>query len=369
MTPASNATEHSSHLEGRLTFSSTVASVPVSTNPGNRSEAPADTVGECSIDANGILTRRFFTCLRGIETYTLTNVVDGVPTTPVGGISFLVTQQVDLAANSTSWSEEDTLTIENGSRWGIMEGPLSILSWTAECSSACTATDPEPFPPGSLLTEGESLTGGRTFEDPQQKGSSDTTTISYELSMEALAVPTVNGPSNVGYSFPDVRCDNSVGSNAGCVFPSFTPTFNVNAATFPLAAEGVRWAQNNLATHPGTEGAGEPLHRQATVSKQRANRRKVCNTGWVTDPAVTDDSCDEYPFAATQEGGSMVGTSCAEIVPNDDGTVTVAQAAGASTCSRAHVPLSQNTDVGGDLGRFVQDQRVLDGDPYWVSTN
>ncbi|MET8680802.1 hypothetical protein ABZW18_25280 [Streptomyces sp. NPDC004647] len=36
-------------------------------------------------------------------------------------------------------------------------------------------------------------------------------------------------------------------------------------------------------------------------------------------------------------------------------------------CLRATTPASQNSAVGGDLGRFTQGQRLLDRDKYWVT--
>ncbi|MFJ1536159.1 hypothetical protein ACIOFV_49000 [Streptomyces mirabilis] len=37
-------------------------------------------------------------------------------------------------------------------------------------------------------------------------------------------------------------------------------------------------------------------------------------------------------------------------------------------CGRAAVPTLQNTNAGGDLGRFTSEIRLLDNDPYYVQT-
>ncbi|MFJ7213473.1 hypothetical protein [Amycolatopsis sp. NPDC098790] len=205
-----------------------------------------------------------------------------------------------------------------------------------------------------------------TYSNAQAKGAVDNFQTSYTLQ---LVSPGSIIDTPVNYGAPPLRCDNQVGSTAGCVVSVYTPTFNVDSFEFPAAAAGVRWAQDNLPTHPGKQGAGTPLKRLADTAKQRANRTLICETGWTPLTSVPTDSCDEFPFAATTQGGSMSGPDCAEIVPPDVGPVTVLKpAAGATTCARAHVPLRQNTDVGGDLGQFVQGQRVLDADTYWVTT-
>ena len=79
----------------------------------------------------------------------------------------------------------------------------------------------------------------------------------------------------------------------------------------------------------------------------------------------------------------MPGPECAELKPHvnllslpwevrtgPDGQpiADVVQApAPNTTCARVHVPLTQNTYVGGALGRFASAQRLVDNDPYWVS--
>ena len=55
-----------------------------------------------------------------------------------------------------------------------------------------------------------------------------------------------------------------------------------------------------------------------------------------------DGSCDEYPFASTDQGG-----------------------AGASA---ANVQLRQNRIQGGLIGGFYRSQRILTNDAFWVTT-
>jgi hypothetical protein len=127
---------------------------------------------------------------------------------------------------------------------------------------------------------------------------------------------------------------------------------------------------------PDGWGYAQPLRRLADDGLANTNRSIVC-AGFVPDPTVPGgDSCDEYAFAKTYQSGAMLGQTgaqCAEIKPYiDDVTGTwyiqlVNNVTFTERCVRGHVTLADNTDVGGDLGRFTQQQRLLDFDPYWVN--
>lgn len=39
----------------------------------------------------------------------------------------------------------------------------------------------------------------------------------------------------------------------------------------------------------------------------------------------------------------------------------------AAPCIRGHIPSSQNTGLGGQFGRYVQRDRLIQDDPFWVS--
>ncbi|MCX4688603.1 hypothetical protein OG401_30630 [Kitasatospora purpeofusca] len=88
-------------------------------------------------------------------------------------------------------------------------------------------------------------------------------------------------------------------------------------------------------------------------------------------PAVTDDSCDEYPFAGTSQGGH---TGCADIVPQlENGQWKLYAVKGRpdvtlhEPCVRGRVPLTQNQAAGGKYGSFVQTDRIMDAEKFVVS--
>jgi hypothetical protein len=123
--------------------------------------------------------------------------------------------------------------------------------------------------------------------------------------------------------------------------------------------------------------AANPLHRLADSTAQAKNRTATCETPPfvpVDGSVVPNDSCDEYPFAASYEGGT-VGGLCAEIVRQQriDGTWYFFDASPNKPttfngpCVRSHAPLNENTAVGGELGRLVQADRILDHDAYTVT--
>ncbi|MGW0856963.1 NucA/NucB deoxyribonuclease domain-containing protein [Streptomyces sp. NPDC002690] len=108
-----------------------------------------------------------------------------------------------------------------------------------------------------------------------------------------------------------------------------------------------------------------------------ANRRRTCEAG-SSDPFVTrndlvpNDSCDEFPFAGTFEGGTD-GALCADIMPlfengqwvlyeaRQDKPVTFTE-----PCIRAHVSLSANSSAGGVYGSLVKTARILDTEKFYV---
>lgn len=136
------------------------------------------------------------------------------------------------------------------------------------------------------------------------------------------------------------RCDAEVLS-VGCVDPLYAPTVVFNTALTPKVrpvALHMRDAQNQLSQHWGKPGSGNPLHRTTDLSWRDRNNAAAC-ANFVSNPPVAT-SCDEYPFASTQEGG-----------------------AGASI--RA-VSLEANKSQGGILVGGYNSWRILDGDAYYV---
>lgn len=337
-------------------------------NAGARSFTADDVLSGCAATLGNSWTKtRFSMCMQGESPYAIVPTVDGVPVpAPVGGATFTVRHSVTLNKNTGTWTDEVMTRWIPGSTWGVMAvEPAATVTMDATCTSFCTVAE------GSVLTAemvpGDVLSGVHTFTDPQAPDAQDTTTLQYGHLVDSPLTAVDIGST---YASPDVRCDAAVGARTvtGCVVPDVVPTFQVDTVNDPVAAAGIRWAQQNLSGAMGLKSSGLPLRREADATVQDQQRTRVCGSGWTPDPNLPNDSCDEYPFAATKQGGSMAGTDCAEITPDANGNVTVINSGVAgATCQRAHVPLDQNSSVGTDLSNFVQGQRVLDDEPFWVS--
>ncbi|WP_425548965.1 NucA/NucB deoxyribonuclease domain-containing protein [Actinomadura meridiana] len=104
--------------------------------------------------------------------------------------------------------------------------------------------------------------------------------------------------------------------------------------------------------HYGHINYGNPLHRADPVTRDE-NRRKACNP-WREKASSLGLSCDEYPYASAEEGGTVsVRRSC------------------------AFLPQDQNSNHGNALENALykpnrilpalkENDKYIPGDPYWV---
>ena len=187
------------------------------------------------------------------------------------------------------------------------------------------------------------------------------------------------------WSAPSLRCDNGVAisGSSGCVEPDFVPVLSVSQASSGASAVMILWAQTHLSAHWGLQGSGQPLRRLTSSTQQAGNRRVICNSTFVSgSTGVPNDSCDEFPFAATYESGALNGVTsgaqCAQVTAirtASSGSVAaqwgnigvIGSPTGNEKCVRGHIPVSLNSDAGGALGRFTIAQRLNDNDPYWLT--
>jgi hypothetical protein len=232
---------------------------------------------------------------------------------------------------------------------------------------------PSPWPGLETIGKGQTLSGVVTLKDAPNPGP-DSINPAYQL--EAIQPGTTPTQPYSDWSDPvTLRCDYKlVGSSSGCVVPAYTPAFPVSISQRGAAAITYEWAQYYLPDHWGSYSNNQPVHRLASTAIAQSNRNAICVDGtWVPDPTVANDSCDEFSFAASYESGAMLGltgSKCAEIEPYQQNgqwyvkymnNVTLTE-----RCVRGHVPNPDNGAVGLDLGTFVQQQRLLDYEQYWV---
>ena len=337
--------------------------------------AAAGPVGWCK-DINGAaMQTRTQGCMRGLLVLTATR--DGAP---VGNATVKVIQEINLDPKSnqfTTWTEVSLVNMT-----GISS--TTMTSYDEECWSTTACSESYgTWTGGTTWTAGDPHVATRTntFSWNKVSGGEALLDFTWQTSWSTpdAAVQAVPKWSNNGF---DVRCDNKVGGNTGCVFPKYTPTLQLNTKKYPAAASYYWVLMEKLASHPGSEKYDKPLHRLADDTKAKENRDKMCMLAvaeWNPNPAADGTSCDEYPFAKSRESGGQTlssGKYCVQMYADKqtDGSWMLEldnnypYPSWNEICGRAAVPAKQNTDAGGDLGRFTSEIRLLDNDAYYVQT-
>jgi hypothetical protein len=186
-------------------------------------------------------------------------------------------------------------------------------------------------------------------------------------------------PATANWDFPlAVRCDwQAFPSSQGCAIPALTPTLVLpgyttgNTSTAFMAF--IAW---NHVDHWGLYPSGTPMTRLQDQTQANANRDAMCHSGYfVPDPSVPNDTCDEFPFASSYQNGNMLGLSasqCSNLRPQYIGAPDYwiiyyyPPYSTSQRCGLGHVTGSDNSSTGGAYSAFLQNNRVLDGDPFWI---
>jgi hypothetical protein len=309
----------------------------------------------------------------------------------VGAAELVARDQIELSFTSLTFDE--FMEVELLSQWGAAKN-ISV-SWQSVC---WLCTDPEtgmqphvdgPWKFNKSVGPGKKADGSVGWADlavhcTDPEGDCqlvDSGNISTEID---ATQPDAATETPVGkYDSYPIRCDMVVFSYTGCVVPDYTPTFEARSDTYGASAAMIGWAQTHLAGHWGLEGQGQPLHRLADDAQAAANRRVICDSTFnPVDPPVEDDSCDEFPFAATRESGALTGATsgaqCAQVTAVRNASPglplmlrwptvqPLGTPTGTERCVRGHIPALLNTGLGGALGRFTQENHVFDSEAYWV---
>ncbi|MCP9213385.1 NucA/NucB deoxyribonuclease domain-containing protein [Streptomyces sp. NEAU-Y11] len=279
-----------------------------------------------------------------------------------------VNTSMKLSASSGTWNENISVKLDK------VTGQVRKLNvaFDAKCTSACSMRKKSPWSGAKTLTLGEIAKGKVTYGATPPSGRKDFLTTKYHMNVTMPGAIPVQ--PNVNWDNPrKIRCDNQITGSPGCVHADVRPNLVLSLSRYGAAAATYLWAQQNL---PDGWGYRTPLRRMAGDSEP--HRRKTCGDR-SSDPFVPmpdhvpNDSCDEFPFAATHEGGRD-GALCADILPKfENGQWQVYEARTdkpvkmTEQCVRGHVPLDDNRDAGGELGRFASGQRVLDTEKYTLT--
>lgn len=352
------------------------ACVTTSTTPPAAAAAAATDSGSCSTVAGQWRFSRFGYCLFGLTVlYTLKDA-NG---TPVGTGTLSVTTSAALSADKTGWQEQVRVTMTHATD---LVTTLNV-KFRHACTAGCTAVTGLPWSgkKGDLVP-GQTVSGTVSYTSAPADG--ERVDFNTSSRLYVIAPNTTPTDPHASWQNPEkVRCDADPGTpdlgtpKSGCVVAGSMPVIKMSALrntpdsptpSAGAAAASYLWAQDNLADG---WGRNTPLTR-ATANSQARTDRTCGNAGskpfeaW-TDLAA-DDSCAEFPFAVTSEGGTD-GAECAEVVPNyvSGGWRTYQVAGGAaSPCVRAHVPSADLKAAEQQVLAEYASQRVLEGDKFQV---
>ncbi|TVL87379.1 NucA/NucB deoxyribonuclease domain-containing protein [Streptomyces sp. SAJ15] len=251
---------------------------------------------------------------------------------PVGSATFDIKHSMTLKTNKLKWGESFTV----GKAKLVKAGGIHINVAVGGGKGVKTAVK---FPQGSTLGPARKGTVGYAARVGKMKQLANR--ASYRFTF------TKAGYTAGGFTYKSAkfRCDDKFWGpkkrtkNPGCVFPAASPVFTLSRrdAKVKESANHILDAQRKIAGHPG---ASTPLHRITDQKVIDAHRKAMCAKVHNPDPKKYD--CDEYPFAASKEGGNP------------------------ARGSTRIISLGDNRSAGARLGGFYKVQRVLNGDGYYV---
>lgn len=301
---------------------------------------------------------------------------DGDTGVPNGSETYLISQDIRLSTRSSTITE--SVTFNYASAVGAPAGLPANVDWTSACAFPCEVSSVPTI--AFTLPVSLSKTFTVTFQDNPAPQGLDTFGTSYSY----VALPTgfvlIGGPDTWG-SPALIRCDsNTPGfTNPGCVVPSYVPTLTLPLSSYGAAAMNAYVGELYL---PGTPGltTTTPLTR-GDPADTNSNRSIICSGFQPLPPGnsygVVSDSCDEYPFASSQQSGGAIGVggnNCLQIVPkqgNNGAWIWIAlntyTRAYPQICVRGHVNNVLNTSVGNSaLNPMYTLNRMMIGDAYTV---
>jgi hypothetical protein len=297
--------------------------------------APRAVPRYCPTRLDAIVTAgRFRSCAKSLVTYfELDN--RGVV---IGRATFAGTFWAQLRPRARSWVYNLKLNGFRGT--GTLAGGF-YLAASGRCIGGCRIYAARP-PDGTLarLGPGAPVQGSWTMGSPGRR------TLSHRFNavLTAYVPGAVNGARASFDYLNRTRCDSaSYLQSSGCVYPVNPGLFRLSAAPgsgVTQAAAFYRDAQQSLPNHAGRLD-GPPLRRTRNVATIRANRaaaRRRCAT--LLGPRPPDRQCDEYPFASARSTTSAFRVR--------------------------YVVDRQNERVGGLLGNFYREQRILDRDTFYA---
>ncbi|MGW4849116.1 NucA/NucB deoxyribonuclease domain-containing protein [Nocardia brasiliensis] len=288
------------------------------------------------------------------------------PATPIGGLKVVQENQIQTTWNSTTWKARTVLHMTDV--WGEAGAAQYAMSVYCASDATCNHTFDNSEPPRQVANNTKYVKD-YTLTAPVAAGAQSRTNGFAEFTFtHAKATPITTKAA----AAPSVRCDAIGNRNTqGCVVRGAEPILDMSTRNVPELAKHVRFAQ--ASGLPGAPSGSKPLTRTTDDTRMQNNRNTTCNR--IPGPRATGMQCDEYPFAATHEGGGAGGPArtyndtcdvsarAAWVVVLPAGSVPAHAATGISMC---FINGRQNTRGGGITTWFFTKNRVLEGDTFYV---
>ncbi|MFF0714367.1 golvesin C-terminal-like domain-containing protein [Streptomyces bauhiniae] len=391
----------STSLSSKAKASSTASVITSKSSEGLAS--PSVSAGEtaaCSVTEKSMTYTRTKACIH--DEMTVVHLTDGRPD---GSAVFDYRNAIETDVNSDTFTQSTSIRLDSMS--GVMAEVKLDLGY--QCRGYCSVVS-------------STWTGSDTWTLGDTHSAIITTKIKWTQSSETknsiLPYWTFDGVANdmpientatVEKDDLNVRCDVEVKATPGCVFSWYKPTYEINERKFPAAAAHIWLVQHQLPGHNGLRGVGEPLTYLGgdvlvpggNQAISDYNRNVICPEGWAQNEPVTlspelssnnndQPSCDEFPFAASYESAAMPktwGGKNSSPVTSGDQCVNTRAVKGSDgkwrmvmnpnypvptwteSCGRAAMSLNQNSQSMSLFPTFRRNNRVVDGDGYWLQAD
>lgn len=211
-----------------------------------------------------------------------------------------------------------------------------------------SCTEKQQFQPQTLAGPGSyDFTAALGFDSENGKTSQNTQLVLTRFNVDETPIQMVA---------PQLRCDKlSRRGSSGCRFTDYPAIFDVSLSDSETdeSATHIQVAQSTLPMaigrwHENPDVRGTPLTRTQNKTLNDANRTasgKLCEARF-PGGAAAGLNCDEYPFASTNQGASVVPET---------------------SMSVKYILGADNQKVGRRLGTFLcLTARVLEGEDFWV---
>ncbi|MGW6393636.1 golvesin C-terminal-like domain-containing protein [Streptomyces sp. NPDC055103] len=360
----------------------------------------AGDTASCSVTQNSITYTRTQSCV--LDDFTI--ILRDTNNTQLGSATFIYRMEMDTDPNT------DIVTQTASVRLKSMDAAVTTATFNVDflCRGYCQV-DTSPWSGSTTWTRGdthEATVTSRLKWTPAAGAESDVLVPHWRFNGLVNGGPWT--PAEVEKSELDIRCDIEVKATPGCVFSRYKPTYSINAKKFPAVSAHIWLMQNKLPGGYGLRGK-EPLTflsndvyvpnpPTSTKTLVDHNRDTICpdKSVWERSPLATMSpelgandvpSCDEFPFAASWESAAIPkswgGKNLGSVTTGEGCVNTIAQrdASGVwrlvpdsrshlptwtEPCGRASMSNNQNTQSMSLFPTFRRDNRVLEGDAYWV---